>query len=679
MAIKDYFSRKKLVKELKPVMTYFARAATQVTEQFKSETSTKEDVLMKDIGEPHPVDFKELERWYCDDSFAFGAINHIAKHVVGPGFFVKSKDARIEELANQFLKDNNFQTLLHDWVLKALVTGNGFLELAGPADKAPVEMKLINSSTMFVKRDSKGVVKEYNQWRGFGTKAQAFTPEEVAHLKLNVKGDDAYGQGHLRPFLFALKKKSCMINDMGVLMKRKANAPYHVVMGDKEKNIIPSQSDLDNMKASLEHLNNDHEWVTSPHVEIKALDFGALGDKFVSPVDILNEELYFGSQVPPLIMGSTNVSQGLSKGDVSLESFQFMIRSIQEIVEKEIEDKILKRVILGTDGEPLDADVEFEWGQPTPEEKREEVDMLIKLLGASGGGGGGAFGLPSPPKLSPDFVRQVEDRLRELLEFEGDAPERDEEEAEPQPRAPPAGLKRPNKDEKEPETGKEKPKEAWNEYHRCICEAKEDFDNMTLKEFIGFDYAGYVEDIKKFIKSKEFEQRTFKGFRFVPGTNQELWEEQIISYAMKDNLTKAQINKLRDVLSDQFDKGGSMREIAADIRDKVKPKDLTVKVPAVFDDKGNLLRKEHEKLVSSEARAINLARTETIRASNQGALNNYKEHGIEKVKWIASVGERTCPYCDGQNGQILSLADAQERIPAHMMCRCAWSPVVELD
>jgi len=77
-------------------------------------------------------------------------------------------------------------------------------------------------------------------------------------------------------------------------------------------------------------------------------------------------------------------------------------------------------------------------------------------------------------------------------------------------------------------------------------------------------------------------------------------------------------------------------------------------------------------------RAEKIARTETIRASNQGALEAYKQSGVvEKKIWIASAD--ACEACLELDGKVERLEDSffnddysdGQTPPLHPNCRCA--------
>ena len=110
---------------------------------------------------------------------------------------------------------------------------------------------------------------------------------------------------------------------------------------------------------------------------------------------------------------------------------------------------------------------------------------------------------------------------------------------------------------------------------------------------------------------------------------------------------------------------------------KVKPKNLSVKIPETRNATGELIRKSYIMTVNADTRAWSMARTETIRASAEGTLKQYEKLGINKVQWSAANDSRTCAYCESQNNKILSLTEAQENIPSHDSCRCSWLSVQE--
>ncbi len=76
-------------------------------------------------------------------------------------------------------------------------------------------------------------------------------------------------------------------------------------------------------------------------------------------------------------------------------------------------------------------------------------------------------------------------------------------------------------------------------------------------------------------------------------------------------------------------------------------------------------------------RSILIARTETIGASSQGAIEGYRDSGVvEKAEFMAALDGRTCDDCDSMDGEEFALDDTEGIIPVHPDCRCCWLPVV---
>lgn len=102
-------------------------------------------------------------------------------------------------------------------------------------------------------------------------------------------------------------------------------------------------------------------------------------------------------------------------------------------------------------------------------------------------------------------------------------------------------------------------------------------------------------------------------------------------------------------------------------------------------------------------RSMNIARSETIRASNQGALQAYRQSGVVKSKqWLTFHDRRTCGWCAELDGKTVSLEENWFDVgseftistgeknqtmkldytnvdtpPLHPMCRCAIVPSFE--
>lgn len=76
-------------------------------------------------------------------------------------------------------------------------------------------------------------------------------------------------------------------------------------------------------------------------------------------------------------------------------------------------------------------------------------------------------------------------------------------------------------------------------------------------------------------------------------------------------------------------------------------------------------------------RTANLWWTQTsqygIDVVDQATLTAYKDMGVAKVRWIATIDDKTCHDCEGRDGKIYDI----DKVPAktHYACRCRLEPV----
>jgi len=142
----------------------------------------------------------------------------------------------------------------------------------------------------------------------------------------------------------------------------------------------------------------------------------------------------------------------------------------------------------------------------------------------------------------------------------------------------------------------------------------------------------------------------------------------IRKYAFKfaDKISSTSAGDVREILTEAETEGWSLSELSEHLQDKFEAWDST--------------------------RADMIARTETIRAANAGALESYKQAGITRKVWIAD-GD-ACPYCAGLDGTVISIDEPfleqgtkyqpdgaktplsidyedVDGPPAHPNCRCA--------
>lgn len=127
---------------------------------------------------------------------------------------------------------------------------------------------------------------------------------------------------------------------------------------------------------------------------------------------------------------------------------------------------------------------------------------------------------------------------------------------------------------------------------------------------------------------------------------------------LSGNLEEVNVHDLKTTLMEGIDGGEDMRKL----RDRVNE---------IFD-------------TYDRERAERIARTETIRAQEEGNQEVYKEAGFERKVWFANPG--ACEECEALNDVDVGIDESygqdvfgEEMMapPAHPFCRCTSAPWME--
>jgi len=654
--------------------SYDPSANIKLNQAFKGIVIDKEIKFPRGLGAAHPFDFEEIENVYKRVGLINGAVNKITDSIMGD-FTITIENEKSQEILDNFIHDSNFTTVLRSWINEGVLKGNGFMELDLENSKA----RVMNASHMYVMRNKKGKVLKYNQYTGNAKnftvqkdkrKVVEFAENKIAHLPLNKVPNDPYGIGYTWPTLVAVNHYTSSELDLHKLMTRKAGAPIHVQCGVKGEATDPSA--IDDFKTKLQYMTNSTEWVSDANVEMKTIDFAGVGDNLMSLADHDIEQIAFGMQIPLVMMGKANVPEGLAK--VQENTFKKFIDSVRTIIEDVIEEKVLRPLLveqmpqlgLEINKQLIEAPnlrVEFTWELPSGKDKTERLKMLNDAI--------------KNPMLSAEMRAALEieyakvaglDTVLEILKKPKEAQEKAEQEEEDEKKE----LERVHKQEEEqmkqpvvvaPKPIKQADKVALTEHvctEECDCQLTEEAARdmklsqyVNLTEVAGFQYTDYLIKILQTLKTYDF-------FELAAHNMEE------VALGLLDH---KDIEKLRIVLKNGFKKNKTIRQIEHEISKSIDLKDRLV-----IDDGVEKLA------LHSKARALFIARTETVRLANQGLKKLYKEHNIEKYRYLAALDDRTSEICISLNGNVYNVADGQPGTnmpPMHVNCRSTIVGLVE--
>jgi len=640
----------------------FKNRANIIQETFKGETEDKPTMFPKGLGAVHPFDFDQVDKILNNIGIADALVDKITDAIIGD-FDIEVEDDNAQALLDSFVDETNFKTKIRPWIKEAVSKGNGFMELDLEDLKNIEKIRVLKANNMYVKRNNKGKVMEYNQYKGklklFLTKSKPipFTPNQIAHLQINKAPSDPYGRGLVWSNRVTIENYAGSELDYHKLLTRKAGAPIHVRLGQPGSKV--RTKDIDDFKAKLQYMTNSTEWVTDSNVEMKVIDFSGVGDNLVKAAEHDLEQLALGMKIPMSLVGVGNNPEGLAK--VNDKGFLRFIHSIRTSVEEVIEDKIL-RPFLRSQSPELDMKVKFTWELPGEEEKNERLTKIKEMLGLF--------------DLSPELRASLEIQYATILELDVvdmlPTPEDARKKAEEQEAELKKDLAREEEETKikQPEVpGAKKTANQKEEVKiKEVIQPSPKIEKLTesqlgeltvakyvnLKEIAGFNYSDYLVKILKNLRTEKFGD-------LLAITEQDITEGL---------LPRKDIEKLRIVLKDGFRKNKTIRQIEKDIKNTIPLKDRIK-----FDEDGS-------RKVTLEAgrRPVTIARTETVRLANAGLKDIYIENDVSTYRYLAALDERTSEICQSLNGQVFLTKDGMPGVnmpPMHVMCRSSIVGLVE--
>ena len=119
------------------------------------------------------------------------------------------------------------------------------------------------------------------------------------------------------------------------------------------------------------------------------------------------------------------------------------------------------------------------------------------------------------------------------------------------------------------------------------------------------------------------------------------------SLTLAKSINKTTLEALRNELSLGFEAGESIQQ-------------LTKRIEGYFTE-------------NAKTRAELVSRSETIAASNEGALHRYELEGVDKSEFYPSPD--ACEVCLPMAGEYVT-KESHNIIPVHPFCRCVWLPVI---
>ena len=115
---------------------------------------------------------------------------------------------------------------------------------------------------------------------------------------------------------------------------------------------------------------------------------------------------------------------------------------------------------------------------------------------------------------------------------------------------------------------------------------------------------------------------------------------------------------------------GIRRTILSGITTGKSVRDIVRDMGEVISDKESFRNAGSRVFTKAQYRMEMIARTEVLRAHNQGRIKFHQQVGVRKLEWMTMEDERMCPVCGELDGKVFDI-DRFPSQPRHPNCRCA--------
>lgn len=609
--------------------------------------------IINKLGVPHPFEYDVIDGVTKKMGLVNAIIDKYADFTIGGNMFFEGDIVLVEKF-EEWCSECGFKLHIKPLFKEGIKKGSGYLEISDLLNIGLItSIKLVNSETIYAVKDEYGIVIGFNQYLGSDgrideSKITHLTTDEILQFNANTCNNEPYGYGIVYPALESINNFGEAQTALHKIVKRKANSPLHAKLGSYEKDDYPTQGDIEKFGKNMTFMNATTEWATGPNVEFKVIDFGNIGEKFMTILDNDYQLMSYCFQVPSILLGSDRGFTGSS--EIQMDAFVKRCQSYRQDIKYLFKTKIFDKLRKLWGMEDKDYDILFD--TDTIQQKAQQLASYKELLNVA--------------VLSPGMREQIERKLAQALGIcYEDAKEINDKQPEPEPKEPDVAptdttsaeklrtivnsiVEKTKKDTTVDNLNKmillsKAPQEIEN-VHTCNkCEAYARVQaNYTLSEWLNFDLRSVKREILEAIAGDNFTNLAAQSRKEI--------------YMGK--FSKGQVEQLRDVLTKGVEEGKTINEIAEQINKKVQLRDRFI-----LDSEGNKILH-----TPKEARAMQITQSEITRLGNEGKLIDMEGKGVGNV--IYETSPNACDECIALNGKIYKITESYGVLPIHPSCRC---------
>lgn len=326
--------------------------------------------------ERNPSTLRMYQNIYESGGPVAEAIEVYALTALSNGYRLEGDPAEVE-MVQSVLDTFDFETVLHDGIVQALVTGDGFQEVVRSRSRAFHSVQLRSSARFKVEIDpGTGLVRRYVYMPDDDTatgKGTPLEPRDVVHLVLNPKPGSPYGRSLIGRAMDDIMRDAATSEGIAAAVKRHGYPKYHIVVG-KSGEAVPKKT-IDSVERTFRELDSKNDFATGPDIEIRNIDTTGLpgAEMFAT---ISTQRLCAAMGVPEEMLGLGRGSTEAT-ANVRLRVFYDKVSAIQRRVARTYTLQVIDQITR----EP--GRVRLEFNDPNPFDEAATAEWIAKIMGAN--------------------------------------------------------------------------------------------------------------------------------------------------------------------------------------------------------------------------------------------------------------------------------------------------------
>lgn len=326
-----------------------------------------EDTSNGDFASPDS-DLNEIKDAVSADSYLRLSVTKYSQLIFKAGYHIVSDNDAAAEYIQQRFNIMSFTTktpmdVLFQGIADDLVTySNAFLIISrddkvkissvqakGVLSQKPVAGYFrVDPTTMQIKRDKTGTIKNYQQQ--VGNDKKSYKPEDVVHFYIDKKGGAAFGTPRLEAALEDVKMLRKVEGDVLKLIYRYAKPLYQMKVGIPQAGMMATDQEIKDAQKEIERLSDDGILITNERTDINVI--GADGHA----LDITNYLKYFEARVfTALSLSAAQAGRGGAKQDADSmeEQVHDAVKYYQRAITTFIENYMINELLLEGGYDPI--------------------------------------------------------------------------------------------------------------------------------------------------------------------------------------------------------------------------------------------------------------------------------------------------------------------------------------